>query len=81
MATAVGGVVGGYLGSLYSVRAETRTKIDLHEALEAGDILIVVNINTDDQAKTAESIMEHYNGQHVEVHHVSAEEIEQHTAA
>ena len=81
MATTVGGVVGGYLGSLYSVRAETQTEIDVHEALEEGDILIVVKTASNDQAKTAESIMQHYEGRDVEIHHVSAEEIERHTAA
>lgn len=74
MTTAVGGVVGGYLGSLYNVRAESQTKIDIHEALEAGDILIVVRAQKSNE-KTAESIMTNSNGKHIDIHTIPAEEI------
>ena len=75
MTTAVGGVIGGYLGSLYNVRAETQTKIDIHEALESGDILIVVHVNKA-SANTAKSIMKHSSGKHVEIHTIPAQEVE-----
>ncbi len=73
MATAVGGVVGGYLGSMYNTRAETQTKIDIHESLEAGNILIVVRAG-ENNVKTAESLMDKNNGQHIEIHTIPAEE-------
>lgn len=75
MTTAVGGIVGGYLGSMYNVRAESQTKIDIHEALESGDILIVVRA-TKANANTAESVLNNSNGQHIEVHTIPAKEIE-----
>lgn len=75
MTTAVGGVIGGYLGSLYNVRAESQTKIDIHEALESGDILIVVRA-TKANANTAEAIMNNSHGQHVKIHTIPAEEFE-----
>ena len=74
MATAVGGVVGGYLGSLYTMRADTQTKINIHEALESGDILIVVRANKAN-AETAESLMNGNNGKHVELHTIPTEEV------
>ncbi len=72
MTTAVGGVIGGYLGSLYNVRAETQTKIDIHEALESGDILIIVRTDKTNK-NSAESIMNKSNGQHIETHTIPAE--------
>ena len=67
MTTAVGGVIGGYLGSLYNVRNESQTKIDIHEALEAGDYLIITRANKAND-KTAETIMTRSNGRHIEIH-------------
>ncbi|MAT98317.1 MAG: hypothetical protein CL608_14325 [Anaerolineaceae bacterium] len=76
MTTAVGGVIGGYLGSMYNVRAESQTKIDIHEALEAGDILIVVRANKAN-VNTAESIMHNSSGKHIETHTIPAQEVEE----
>ncbi|MCB8984912.1 MAG: hypothetical protein H6659_13865 [Ardenticatenaceae bacterium] len=77
MSTAIGSVVGGYLGSLYSVRAESQTKYDveeaLEEALEEDEILLAVR-TPDENAETAVSFLKANRGQHVEVHTLSDEE-------
>lgn len=75
MATAAGGVLGSYLGSLYSVRGESQTMIDVHEALEAGDLLLVVKTAAGG-AKTAVSLLEESQGYNIESHPVSQEEAE-----
>ena len=67
MTTAMGGVIGGYLGSLYSVRAESQTEIDIHEELEAGKFMLLAKID-EAEAETAVSLMQKNNGQHVEIH-------------
>lgn len=69
MTTALGSVIGGYLGSLYGVRAESQTEIDIHEALESGKILLVVKTDNGN-TETAVSLLEQSNGEHVEVHTV-----------
>jgi hypothetical protein len=74
MATSVGTVVGGYLGSLYSVRAESQEEIDIHEALESGDILVVVRTD-ESKSESAKSILTANNGQHVESHTIPAEKV------
>lgn len=69
LTTTAGSVIGGYLGSLYSVRAESQTKLDVHKELEAGNMLLVVR--TDEEgASTAASLMEEANGRDVEVHEI-----------
>lgn len=79
MTMAVGGVVGGYLGSLYSVRAESDTKINIHEELEAGKVLLLVKVdrNVQDREKMAVNLMEESNGNHVESHDIPAVKVEQ----
>ena len=77
MATAVGSVIGGYLGSLYSVRAETQTELDIHEALASGQVLIVVRCSDERQAKTAVTILENNNGEHVETHTIPQTEVQE----
>ena len=72
LTTALGGVIGGYLGSLYSVRAESKTTINIHEALEAGQILLVVQ-TTDENKDTAVAIMEECNGMEIESHTIATE--------
>ncbi len=79
MTTTIGGVVGGYLGSLYNVRAETQTEIDVHEALEAGDILLIARVN-EANAETAKTVMTDSNGKHVEFHTIPAEEFKRQQA-
>jgi outer membrane lipoprotein SlyB len=75
MATAVGSIMGGFLGSLYSVRAESQTEIDIHEALESGQILVVVQAD-ENRAETAVLLLEQNNGQNVEIHTIPPEQIE-----
>lgn len=76
MATAIGRVVGGYLGSLYSVRADDQPKIDIHDELAAGKILVVVKISGKVDAETAVDVMEQSNGEHVNAHIIPHEEVE-----
>lgn len=80
MSTAVGSVIGGYLGSLYTVRADDQTKIDTHEELEAGKILLLVNIDeTEGETaveETAVALLEQSHGEHVESHTIPSEQIE-----
>ena len=73
MATAVGGVIGGYLGSMYTARRESQTKLDVDEALEAGQILLVAKADDEAVAAIAVSQMERSGGQHVEIHTIPAE--------
>lgn len=70
MATAAGGVIGGYLGSLYGVRAESQTKIDIKEELAAGRLLLIVRTDESD-TEEVKSILEASQGDHVEIHNVS----------
>lgn len=73
--TAVGGVIGGYLGSLYTVRATSQTKLDIHEELEAGNMLMVVKTDGHN-TQTAVTLMTESNGQHIEMHTIPDEEFE-----
>ncbi len=68
MTTTLGGVIGGYLGSLYSVRAESQPGIDIHEELEAGKFLLLVRTHESGEEETAVSLMRANNGDHVEIH-------------
>lgn len=80
MTTAVGAVIGGYLGSLYSVRAETQAKLDIHEELDNGKILLVVQINkeaADTKQQMAASLMKECGGEHVESHLIPDEETDE----
>lgn len=74
MATAVGGVVGGYLGSMYGARSESQTKLNVHEALESGDVLIIVKAEEEQRRKTAVAIMENNHGEHIEMHTIPDQE-------
>jgi hypothetical protein len=74
MATATGGVIGGYLGGMYGARGESQTKLDIHHALEAGDVLIVVKVEEEQSTNTAAAIMEQNQGEHVEVHTIADQE-------
>jgi outer membrane lipoprotein SlyB len=64
--TSAGSVIGGFLGSLYSVRAESQEEINLHAELEAGKTLLVVK-TADRDAGTVEKILLEQDGQQVEV--------------
>jgi hypothetical protein len=72
MATAAGGVISAFLGSLYGVRAESQTKIDIKDELAAGKMLLVVKTNKND-AEAAESLLAECQGEHIETHTVPEE--------
>ena len=75
LATAAGSVVGGYLGSLYSVHAKSPTRYEIHEELEAGNYLLLVKVDEASE-ETAVSVMEQGNGQYIETHTIPAGEVE-----
>lgn len=75
MATSMSGVIGAYLGSLYSVRAEKQTEIDVHEALEQGDVLVVIR-TTPENEDLAIEYLEEVDGRDVAAHEISEEEAE-----
>ena len=66
---AVGFVVGGYLGSLYLVRAESQTRMDIHEELDEGKWLLMVKANRKNP-ETAVTLLQQNNGEHIETHDV-----------
>ncbi|MCA9971477.1 MAG: hypothetical protein KC425_14730 [Anaerolineales bacterium] len=75
MATATGGAVGTFLGSIYSVRAESRPVLRLKEALAEGQVLVAVHV-TEDNAARAEQVLRDADGEIVniyEVHHQADE--------
>lgn len=65
MTTAVGGAIGAYLGSLYTVRATGQTAMTIEEALADGKLLLIVRAD-EVNVETAVSLMA--DGEHVEVH-------------
>ncbi|MBK8901626.1 MAG: hypothetical protein IPM53_10620 [Anaerolineaceae bacterium] len=72
MSTTLSGVVGAYLGSLYSVRADTEEQIDVHEELEAGRILLLIK-TTEEEADAAKELLAETHGEHVDIHPIPAE--------
>lgn len=75
MATAVGSVIGGYLGSMYAARGETQTKLDIDEALADGNILLVVRVEKANAA-TAVTQMKQSQGEHIETHSIPDTEMD-----
>jgi hypothetical protein len=67
LTTAAGSVMGGFLGSLYSVRAESKTQIDIHEALESGQVLLLVK-TVDENEDRAKEVLESSDGHSVQIH-------------
>jgi outer membrane lipoprotein SlyB len=68
MTTAVGGVLGAYLGSIYTVRAAEQTSLNINEALADGKFLLIVKAD-EVNVETAVSLMA--NGEHIEVHTIN----------
>lgn len=64
VATGAGAAIGTYLGGLYATRAETQTKLDIHQELDEGKVLLVVKTEQD-RAETAASLLERSNGHDV----------------
>ncbi|MFN2117849.1 MAG: hypothetical protein ACK2U0_11150 [Candidatus Promineifilaceae bacterium] len=70
MTTAAGSVIGGFLGSLYNMRAEDQTELDIHQELEAGKTLLLVRVTDLDSEKVA-SLMKEAGGSDVEIHTIN----------
>lgn len=73
MFTAVGCIVGGYLGSLYSVRADSNLNIDVVRFLESGHHILVATTEGERKVETAVSLMQQLGGQQIEIHPLSSE--------
>jgi uncharacterized membrane protein len=67
LTTTAGSVIGGYLGSLYSIRADDQTELDVHQELESGSTLLLIRADVLEAEKVA-SIMEDSGGRDVEIH-------------
>lgn len=76
MATTLSSVVGAYLGSLYSVRAANQVPMDIHEALESGDLLLVVRTPPEMVTATM-ATMETANGRDVVEVDIPAEQVDE----
>jgi hypothetical protein len=72
MSTTLSGVVGAYLGSLYSVQADTQEQIDVHEELAAGRVLLLVK-TTEEEADAVKELLAEAGGAHSEIHIIPAE--------
>lgn len=73
IATTAGGVLGGYLGSMYNVRAASKTELNVKEELADGAVLLVVHTDGIQIKPTATEIIKDGGGEYVE-HHVVDEE-------
>jgi hypothetical protein len=73
MATAAGGVLGGYLGSVYSVRAASKTELNIKEELADGAVLMIVHIDGIQTKPTAAEIIKKGGGAYVEQHDLDSE--------
>lgn len=72
LTTASGSVIGGYLGSLFSVRADGQTKLNVHEALAEGKVLLVVKVDPENPTNPQPVMIEN-NAEDMEVHDMPAE--------
>lgn len=71
MATS-GGVLGGYLGSLYATFIEEQPELDLKEALSMHKILLLAKVQ-ESNAVQAQTIMKQVGGNYLLVHEVAPE--------
>jgi hypothetical protein len=69
MATASGGVLGGYLGAIYASRAESEPEYRLKELLSEDKVLLIVRVNESNETM-AHQIMEEAGGKYLKVHEV-----------
>lgn len=72
MATASGGVLGGYLGSLYATHAEEIPEHELKEVLSKHNVILVVRIKDSNEEK-ARAILSQSGGSYLKTHEVSPE--------
>ncbi len=69
LTTTAGSVIGGYLGSLYNIRADDQTELDIHQELESGKTLLLIRAVVLVAEKVA-SIMKEAGGHDVEIHEI-----------
>lgn len=76
LTTALGSVVGGYLGSLYNVRDDSEVEMTAGDAVAAGQILLVVQCTDEAEAETAVALLEETNAEHIDTQTIPDEEVE-----
>jgi hypothetical protein len=69
LTTAAGGVIGAFLGSIFNVRAESQTEIDVHDALANGKYLLVAKVE-DGQVEEVAGLFEAGKGFDLEVNDI-----------
>ncbi|MFO7661459.1 MAG: hypothetical protein R6X18_02575 [Chloroflexota bacterium] len=74
MGAAGAAVLGGYLSSLYTVRANTKVGMDIHEALSDDMSLVLVRVG-DDDVEAATAIMEHYHNEGIDAYPIPKPEV------
>lgn len=72
VATGAGAAIGTYLGGLYATRAETQTKLDIHQELDKGKVLLVIRTDQEGAEKAA-SLLEQSGGHDVEIHDLNSQ--------
>ncbi len=83
MASAVGGIGGGFLGALYGSRAKENTELNLKDHLAQGGVMVIAVVNEANEASVM-ATLERFDGQFVSTHEISATElaaIQEHHAA
>jgi len=66
LTTAAGSVIGAFLGSIFNVRAESQTEIDVHDALANGKYLLIASVK-EDQIEEVTGLFEAGQGFDLEV--------------
>jgi uncharacterized membrane protein YeaQ/YmgE (transglycosylase-associated protein family) len=74
MGMAGGAVLGGYLSSLYTLRANTKVGMDIHEALGEDMSLVLVRV-ADDDVEAATAIMERHHNEGVDAYPIPEPEV------
>ncbi len=59
MASAVGGVGGGFLGALFGSRAEENTELQLKEQLAQGGVLIIAGVDVTNEDRVVATLKRH----------------------
>lgn len=72
LTTASSGVLGGYLGSIYAVRAEEQAELELKEALGEDKILLLVQVTSTNE-EDARMIMRQFGGGYLKTHEIDSE--------
>jgi len=67
IATLSGGVLGGYLGSLYGMRADTHHIIDMKNTISPDSIVLIVQTDSDEQAKSYSELLENQGSEWIEI--------------